>query len=180
MVTFSLIIQMQVQINIWQLFDAIENVQGKVRADFFSVCFVPRTIRIAFHGLAGIPICFFGNLMEIFFPERKKSSTENLLTSRTIPVFATNGFTTTGSGIEFHSFASSPLSDLVTLKSDKSSVFTDKTVTSDSDSTLLLCDSRSTSKPRNSSPSLSDSPLQRQHVEISTIEFLKNLCEHRP
>ena len=111
---------MQVRINIWQLFDAKENVQGKVRADFFSVCFVPRTIRIAFHGLAGIPICFFGNLMEIFFPERKKSSTENLLTSRTIPVFATNGFTTTGSGIEFHSFASSPLSDLVTLKSDKS------------------------------------------------------------
>lgn len=118
---------MHVRINIWQLFDAIENVQSKVRADFFSVCFVPRTIRIAFHGLAGIPICFFGNLMEIFFPERKKSSTENLLTSRTIPVFATNGFTTTGSGIEFHSsFASSPLSDLVTLKSDKSSVFTDK------------------------------------------------------
>ena len=172
---------MQVRINIWQLFDAIENVQGKVRADFFSVCFVPRTIRIAFHGLGGIPICFFGNLMEIFFPERKKSSTENLLTSRTIPVFATNGFTTTESGIEFHSsFASSPLSDLVTLKSDKSSVFTDKTVMSDSDSTLLLCDSRSTSKPRNSSPSLSDSPLQRQLVEISTIEFLKHLCEHHP
>ena len=34
----------------------------------FSICFVPWMVRLAFLGLAGIPICFFGNSMEIFFP----------------------------------------------------------------------------------------------------------------
>ena len=60
----------------------------------------------------------------------KFSSLNIKLMSLTGTVFATNGFTITGLGIEFHPTSTSLLvSELVTLNFDKSSLFTVETVT---------------------------------------------------
>ena len=113
----------------------------------------------------------------------KFSSLNIKLTSLTGTVFATNGFTIngftiTGLGIEFHSTSTSLLvSELVTLNFDKSSIFTVETVTCQIltlkhlFAICILRQSLETLLPHYPTQIPVTSPLGRQDVEISTIEF---------
>ena len=108
----------------------------------------------------------------------KFSSLNIKLTSLTGTVFATNGFTITGLGIEFHPTSTSLLvSELVTLNFDKSSLFTVETVTCQIPTLqhlfaiCILRQSLETLLPHYPTQIPVTSPLGRQDVEISTIEF---------
>ena len=98
--------------------------------------------------------------------------------SLTGTVFATNGFTITGLGIEFHPTSTSLLvSELVTLNFEKSSIFTVETVTCQIPTVQHLCaicilrQSLETLLPLYPTQIPVTSPLGGQDVEISTIEF---------
>ena len=108
----------------------------------------------------------------------KFSSLNIKVTSLTGTVFATNGFTITGLGIEFHPTSTSLLvSELVTLNFDKSSIFTVETVTFQIPTVqhlfaiCILRQSLETLLPHYPTQIPVTSPLGRQDVEISTIKF---------
>ena len=140
-----------------QLFDAEQHVKTNERFHFCERCFEPFAVRSCSDAFLNIVVCFDDNMLHKFFWEhqvKEINCSSILCNARSWASTAVNGKTSTGFAFSFHVSSSSLESD----KFERTSLATEETKISDSESLWFLASNLACLHAATASQSTSTNP----------------------